>query len=332
MLALGQNNIYDFRLQTLAQVQQMLGQLIVEKQRFLDLNIPVIAKIFDSIEAINKTANEPNINKPIQAFHESAITFLDKDLLEIFYNDPKDKEMRDALSLELILVSAATGNVTGLSAYTDEEMLDILKGKEVPFYDDALFVYTLRKSFEGNVSNTLFSAMIKTLPGVATVPDNVKMYYWDEMFLLSVMLHAIWRHFLYLSQNDQLFLLQNYFYQSVIIGAPVKFELQETAKLAVSRRQGDGMGRFLIESLLSGKETVPSKTLMREGKITSDVFKDFMNKSANEAINTLVLEKFVSDMYRGQEDSEFFAAWLRETLSIVWSIRTGEILKINYGR
>jgi hypothetical protein len=332
MLALGQNNIYDFRLQTLAQVQQMLGQLLVEKQRFLDLNIPVIAKMFDSIEALSKTATDTTLSKSIQAFNESAITFLDKDLLEIFYNDPTDQEMRDALSIELVLVSAATGNITGLTPYTDEEMLEILKNKEIPYYNDALFVYTLRKSFENNTSNALFSAMVKILPGSAKVADNVRMYYWDEIFVQTMMLHSIWRHFLYLSPNDQQFLLQNYFYQSIIVGVPVKVAVQEAGKFAVSRREGEKMGRFLMEMLLEGKESIPLKTLMREGKLTGLVFKDFIQKSATEKINTLVLEKFVSDMYRGQEDAEYFALWLRETLSLVWNIRTADILKINYGR
>ena len=332
MLALGQNNIYDFRLQTLAEVQQMFGRLLQDKQKFLDLNVPVIPKMFTTLEALSKTSIEPSLNKPIQAFVEASLTLLDKDLMEIVYNDPTDKEMTDALSIELLLVSAATANIQGVNAYSDEEMLDILKGKDLPYYDDAIFVYTIRKSFEGNISNSIFSAMVKTLPGVDKTPDNIKMYYFDELFLLSSMLHSIWRHFLFLPVSDQQFLLQNYFYQSIILGVPVKFALQEAAKLAVSRREGDKMTRFLVESLLQGKETVPYQTLARDGKFTGDVFREYFTRSATEQINTLVLEKFVSDIYKGQEDAQFYSLWLREMLGIAWSIRSANILKVSYGR
>lgn len=333
MLALGQNNIYDFRLQTLTQVQQMLMQLLQVKEQMLQHNVPVIEKMYHSLEALNATLLQPTMNKPIQAFHESALTFLDKDLMEIFYNDPLDQEMRDALSVELVLVSAATGNIPSLNVYTDEEMLEILKGNtELAYYDDSIFVYTLRKSFESNTSNTLFSSLTRTLPNVTKDPDNMKMYYWDDAFIMSMILHSIWKHFLFLPPNDQLFLLQNYYYQSIIIGVPVRFALQEAVKLGVSRREGEKVIRFLVESLLQGKETIPYNTFAREGKLTGDVIKEFFNKSTTEQINTLVQEKFVSDIYRGQEDNEFFAAWLREALSLAWSIRSNDILKVNYAR
>lgn len=327
MLALGQNNLYDYRLQSLNDVQQMLTTLLDAKEKMLAQNIPVIAKMYGYLEAIDKTANEQTVNKPLLALYQAAISFLDKDLMEIFLNDPTDKTMRDALSLELLHVSASTGNLPLAKAYTPEELQEIIKGRGEAFYDDVIFVSTLRQLFESNVSGSLFSALLKTLPASVTDPDNQRMYYWDDAFILAVMLHTIWRHFFLLSATDQQFLLQNYFYQSIVVGVPIRFALSEALKRAKAKGEQEKTLRLFRESILTGKENIPQNTMLRQGKLVGDVVKEFINKSATEQINTLVQEKYISDMYRGQEDNTFFALWMRELLSIVSQLKSGDITK-----
>ncbi len=327
MLALGQNNLYDFRLQTLTDVQQMLSQLIVAKSKMMELNIPVITKMYGYLETIVATSNQNITNKPIAAMHQSAIAFLDKDLLEIFLNDPTDQDMRDALSLELTFVSAATRNLVNIHAYSEEEMISIVKGKQEVPYDDLLFIYTLRDFIESSVSGAVFSALVKSLPAVEKQPDNMTPYFWDEAFMLSIILHSVWRHYFLLSDNEKLFLLQNYFYQSIVLGIPVRLALSESLKRDAALGKGDVSLRFTRETLFEGKETIPTTTMTRQGRKVSVILKEYNQKSATEQISTLIQEKYIADIYRGQEDSIFFSEWLREALIICSRLKTGDILK-----
>lgn len=328
MLALGENNLYDFRLQTLTDVEQLLLRFKNEKERMMQTNIAVMPKIYAYLEVIEKTLNSQITNKPLLALNQAAIGFLDKDLMEIVLNDPTDKEMRDALSLELVLVGAAiNAPLQAITPYTPEDMQAVLKGKEDVYYDDIVFTYSLRQFFEANVSGSLFSLMVKTLPSVLKEPENLKTYYWSDAFVLTMLLHSIWRHFFLLPQVDQQFILQNYFYQSIVLGVPVKFALQETLQRASVKGEGEKMVRFLRENLALGKETIPTTIDTAQGKTVADVSTEFLTKAATEQINTLVQEKYISDMYRGQIDNEYFSFWLRQALTIIWQLKSGDIFK-----
>ncbi len=326
MLTLGQNNLYDFRVHTLADVERVLGQIISVKEKMLALNVPVIQKMYTSLELIQNTLAQEVSNKQMLAFNQAVVSFLDKDLFEIFLNDPLDEEMRYNMSMQLMFVSVATGNVSSIKPYTEGEMEEILRGKGDAYYDELIFLATLRNFFSANISGNIFSLLTKTLPSVIKDPDNVKLYYWNDAFFLSVMLHSIWRHFFLLSSVDQQFILQNYLYQSIVLGVPVRFALQEALVRSSVANGKDQMIRFLREHIGLGKEIVPSNILTAQGKTVGELTKEFLNKASTEQINTLIQEKFITDIYRGQEDGDFFSAWLRELLTLVWQLKSGNIV------
>lgn len=328
MLALGENNLYDYRLQTLTDVQGVLSKLLAAKEQMLSQNNEVINKIYTSFESIQKVLNEKTPSTPLQAWNESMIGFLDKDLMEIFLNDPTDVEMRYALSLELKFIEAATNTgTTPVNPYTEEEMSLILKGKGDAFYDDFLFVFTLRQLLEANVSGTIFSLLVKTFRPIEENSDNTRSLYWNDAFVFSAVLHSIWRHFFLLSEVEQQFILQNYFYQSIVLGVPVRFALRETLIRASVKGKTEKTLQSFRESISVGKETIPTNILTAQGKTVGAVMREFVTKMATEQINTLVQEKYISEVYRGQQDNEFFAAWLRETLTTIAQLKSGEILK-----
>lgn len=330
MLALGQNNLYDFRLQTLTDVDQVLLRVLDQKERLLSLGEPAIEKMLGYFEVINTVASTPPPGKAMRALHDTAISFLDKDLIEIFLKDPGDVEVRNAVSVQLLFVSAMTNTLkVTITPYTEEEMIEILKGKQgVSYYDDLNFIYTLRQIFEANVSPNIFSLMTKSLAPVVDESNTIQLYFWSDAFILTSLLHTIWRHFSLLSESDQQFLLQNYFYQSIVVGIPVRFYISDACKRASSQGTAEKTFRFFRENLLSGKESLPNDTLMRQGQTLGTVVKEFTQKAAAEQINTLVQEKLIAERYRGQADSSFFSDWLREVLTTVSQLASGDILKV----
>jgi len=327
MLALGKNNLYDYRIQSLTQVEQALVQLLAAKEKMMGLNIESMGKFYEYMESLHLSLNTPIKDKPLLALTQAAIGFLDKDLLEIFLNDPTDESMRDNVAVELLFVAAATDNIKEAQTYTEEQMEQVLKGNDAVIYDDVVFVSSLRKFFQANISKELFSQMTKTLPSVVKEPENMKMYYWDDAFVLGMMLHGIWRHFFLLTSVDQQFLLQNYLYQSIVLGVPVRLGIRDAIQRASVKGELEKTVRFFRENLALGKESIPTNTLSGEGIPLGQVVKNFLTKVATEQINTLVQEKYISDMYRGKEDNEFFSAWLREVLTVVWQLKTGDIVK-----
>ncbi len=324
MYTLGQRKLYDFRMQSLSEVQAVLTSLLNERKRLEATGIATFGKMYKYIEPLHAIAMMGDSkDAPLLIVDQFLLTFLDADLVKEVLLHPDDADLRNALAIQLGFIAAGTNNIPNIDSYTDEELKLIFKG-DGSFYDEAVFVYTLREMVSGQPDSSIISALFATLRPVTELDDIEAKYFWDDAFVLSMMLHVIWKNIGVLSNLEQQTLLQNYFYRAIVAGVPVRVWLAEAAE-----ERPETMIQW-SQMLSRSREHVPTNTRERTGEAFSSLVNRYLAEVLGEQISTLAQEKFLKTVYQNQPNKEVYSVWLREALVIVYHVKNGDLLEYSY--
>jgi len=234
-----------------------------------------------------------------------------------------DPELVIALSVEISLVAAATGNMKGITPYTFEEFKAVLAGTDA-IYHDIIFVHTLRSLIGGPGNQEYAAHILKALPGKTSREDNYAGYFWDSALVFSLLLQAAWRFFPSLPSVSQQYLLQNYFYQALASGVPVRYWLGA----ALDRGPVGGsrtLSNFFVQAVTGSREEVVLNPIAGEGRnLTEFVRGYFRGLTANE-LPAIAQEKYLNSFYADPELREAFGPWARELLTIMVLLKDGAI-------
>ncbi len=325
MPTLGQRKFYDFRMQSLSEVQTALTKLLNERARVEALKLPVAIEKFyqyaGSLQQLSMAGEDKN--QPLLLVDQFILTYFDPELVDAFLQTPTDVELYTALSFQLGYLSAATNRTPNLKSYTDEEMKEILRG-EGSYYDETVFLHTLREIIEGSPDQSVVAALLATLPPVRDMADVDSVYFWDEALLLGMMLHTVWKHAGLLKSQDQQKLMQNYFYRAIVAGVPVRVWLTE-----VVEEKSDIMLQW-SQMLSRNREHVITNTSEQTGEPFADVIRRYLAAVLSEEISTLAQEKFLKDLYGSQPNKDVYSVWMREALSVVYHIKNQDLLEYSY--
>lgn len=324
MPTLGQHKLYDFRKQSLPEVQEALSDLLKVKNDLRAKGVTGIEKIYAYTEAIYTVANRKESDDPLEIIDKEIINFLDIDVIRQFIDNPQDSENREGMSIQLAMVASATNSLkTGANPYTKDELKAILKG-EGSFYNDLVFINTLRQIMTQGSDEEIAQMFLHSLPAITAPEDIQRLYFWDEAVMFCVLLQTIWTLFASLNPESQKFLLQNYFYISIVAGVPVCFWLQEFLS---DNPDFEKLVIVFIRNLDENHESVPMSSSDENGKLLPDLLKEFISKVYGAEIAVLEQEKFIGSFYTGQANGEIYAFWLREALTVVLHIRRGDIIE-----
>lgn len=328
MAQLEQRTMYLFRSQPWADTLLALRGLLSARAALEQKKISNITPLLNRLELINKTAlaAEGEIGT-LRLIERELIRFLDTANVDFFLSNPDNKKFHDELAGEVMFIAAATGNDPGLwpvAPYTNEELNQVFAGN-VSFYDETVFLHTLRNVLTTPGSRALAELFFYALPAAHGEPNAVEFRWWDDAFVFSSLLQVAWYLFPFLDFAEQQFLLQNYFYQAGVLGVPVRNHLAEVLKvLRVDRR--DAMSDFYFEAVMGSKENVPIDFETWQQQPLAGLIKKYLALSYSQESGLLEQEKFITDLYQGQAIAAAMGGWLREALAIVWHLKRRDLV------
>ncbi len=318
VLKLGAQKLYTFYSQPAAEVVLALNELVAAKER-LEIFTPNSKGIFDAATILSKQLQntDPNILVKID---KVLISLISVDLIKNFIANPSDQDLLVSLSSQILLVSAATDNLSAglkeIKPYSDEEMDLVLQGK-LPYYDDILFVYTLRQMISGAIVSEYVGKLLGSLSTAPKEDDYESAeFYWLEVLISGLILQLAWANFADLSISDRKFLLQNYFYQSLVMGVPVR----DRVLLAFNGMNPEDLNKefdSLIRALDYNLEFIPATAEAAFGVKVSETVHQALALIYEEEIKTFAQEKFITSFYKDETNNDAMRQWLRELLRLI---------------
>ncbi|MBI5729275.1 MAG: hypothetical protein HY983_03505 [Candidatus Magasanikbacteria bacterium] len=315
MLQGGKKSIFRLYAQPWKNVQGALATLLQAEPQVASLNLPNTEVFYQHVKALSARANETDDNSPLFIIDREIIRSLETDMVEEFLKDPTDVVIRDNLSIELRLLAYATNTVANITPYTLEEFKTVLGG-EAEYYNDSIFLATLRHAMESEDGKDYAAFILGTLPP-GNAPDDIEdLYWWDDALLLATTLQLIWRFFPALTSAEQEVIVQHYFYRSLVVGVPARRWIGEALESVEDEARLTEMYALFIQALNENKESVPLNKDAAAGKKLADIYREYLARVYNEEIGILAQEKFIADFYQGSSVSPVYVGWLREALTV----------------
>lgn len=320
--------LFFFRLEKWEEIKNGLSLLADKKDEILKNGDKVTAKMFEYLDQLFlgcKIYNEKNI---FEAIDISTVSFLSPALIKEFIKDPTVQVLRDRLSVQGSLVSAATINLLNpnFEPYNYDEMAGILIDGNKKIYSDLVFVYTLRALMEMNEPDSRVGAVFTTLTPVDPDVEEFPLYYWNEALIFSLTMQLVWKNFYLFSEPQQEFILKNYLFSAIVSGVPVERWIKQILSAEVNGFSNEQTNRIFTKAIESSVERIPVNTVTFESRKLNEMLSDYIGKVYSGDIKTLIQEKYIQDIYKGQLEGKRFGEWLRVLLQLYYSLRTGEYL------
>ncbi|MCX6780180.1 MAG: hypothetical protein NT034_03305 [Candidatus Magasanikbacteria bacterium] len=321
-LNLGPQKIQTFFSQPIESVVLALNELVSGKDR-LELFTPNSKGMFEVASVLARQEKNFGQLSLLGKIDRSLVSLISVDLIKDFISNPSDKELLESLSSQIFLIAAATDNLPAslkeIKPYDDDEMGLVLEGR-LSYYDDILFVFTLRQIITSATSSSHIFKLLNSLPAAPSEEEfEENKFYWLDALIGSLILQAAWAYFLDLSTNDRRFLLQNYLYHSMVVGVPVEDRFKNAYQDLEGQEYNlecDGVIKLLDYNL----ELIPHTAQAVSGAKVSEVIHEFLPLVFEEKIQTFAQEKFITDFYQNEKDTQFMQGWLRDLLHLVLSL------------
>jgi len=224
------------------------------------------------------------------------------------------------MSSQFVLIAEALGVNTGLASYNPEKLIEFFEGKleDYSYFD---LVKTCREVTFGEKEwrDLSFSAIDFLGFYIENNETEVKEYH---LLIITVLLQVIYQRFERLSLEERKFVLQNYFYQAIILGIPVKEKLAETLKETQDLIWFARITRENILFLNDSKEKVAvfsggNDKLLGELFVSYKVFKDGGGSVIDFINNNFGL---ISEL------DKKYTIWLEKTLEIYTQLNEGTLI------
>lgn len=319
-------SIFYYHLEDFESVKSDLLALWSRKQEIVESD-KTAERIFKNLEPLVASLNNYKKDNLMDAIDMNTIAFIPSGLIRS-YLDTRHPELRDLLVYQIRMVGAATMNVSELNftPYNFEEIRQMQDGED-NIFNNFIYAYTLREMMDLSEPDDRIAAVFSEFESMPEDREYFEEYFWEEALLFSLSVNLIWKNFAFFGSVQQDFILKNYLYVAVVIGFPIEKIL--SFFLGIEEENFDAMSAnsFFLKSFEENKESVPLKTDLSEVGKLSDLFKKYISKVYSGDIKTLIQEKFLQDIYRGQEGEVEFSEWLRNALKVYYSIRSKDYIK-----
>jgi len=302
--------IYQYCAQDWKNVERILSILIDKKATIVQTGGEVANRLYRYLETIYKAVILAN-SSPDLMTNQNIVKFLDIQVAQKFIDNPSDKENRDVFSEQIVWIYAATGQSLSLSTYDREELASINKG-DLDYYDDLMFIKTLRELIDKKDDVNRVTAVSEFLykDGGREMQEPVD---WQTAFLHMLILQAVWNNFSILSAEKQELILQNYLYLGLVAGAPVQEVLENY--LTIDADKQDERLSLVGKSLDESHEFIPLNLEINEERRLSDLVKNYFVQLAGNKPSGFAQEQFINGFYQGDRQANVYRSWLRQLLS-----------------
>lgn len=310
-----------FFAQSWSEVEAAWRELFVAKERLLGSSIPAVAKMYQYIDPLYQRVITHDVTDPLWPAEQQMLKMVQTALIRQFVEGPDDKDIRDALSLQLVTVHTALGLRNDLEPYAPQELLSVFYGNAT-YYSDLTLVHTLRQALQGTRLQAVVAILLTQL--TQAIDDDTLISDWTGALLHAFILHVVWRYFPHLQPADQDMLLANYFYDAIVCGVPVR-ERMQVAIYAEGSKTAEAYEHFAM-ALFKNQEMIPVDTIANETRPLKSILVEFVGEVRGELGKGFKLEEFIATTYQNQVGRDIYMAWLRETLNVAALVRRKELL------
>lgn len=327
MFQLEPHILYYFRVESWADVQQAFVDLLTQKERIMKIDPAAMSRVYQYAEILSATAKKVDENTVLGTIDREILCYLDIDLVKQFLLTPEDEAVRDVLALRLVMMAAATGNLSDLSVLHDFKKQYQFDAGLQEEDTDVGFIIGLRETLAGVGSVEEGSTFLSALQTLRRSQEPLEAYVWGEAFIIAMLMQAVWKCFVFLTESEQQTVLQNYFYHAIAVGVPVRAWLKEMYSHVTTNDLTKKLDIFISRALDYNREIIPVVSDETAGLPFVELWKQYSTFiQSQENIPALAQGKFISNLYKDDVYHESFEAWLRETLMLVFHIRKGEKL------
>ncbi|MBI5413042.1 hypothetical protein HZA42_01675 [Candidatus Peregrinibacteria bacterium] len=229
------------------------------------------------------------------------------------------------LDKRLKLITAVIGGPRLVFPYSFEEFgRSVFEG--VGEIDDERLLVTLIEAKYDDKNGYKFVKSVINFLAINTEKDEEKMN-WEESLLLFLMLDLLYYRFSKLTAAERWFLLQNYFYKSIVCGLPVKKVLQDYLRDSNSISDYFVKCSELKNCLANNKENIPTDLSRGEKRSMNALLNNFISQVAGDELNGYKIEEFARNLYKKEEGGrDAFVSWLRESFSILLHINSADLI------
>lgn len=287
--------------------------------------ISTVPKMYEHIESIQTRIDNRRDNDALSLMDRAAIAWIDRPLVQNFLQHPEDKVIRDELSTELLLIRSSLGPMPDIEPYTPEELdrVDAGAGATDELVQSVILANTFRYAVVAPRGHIYAPFCMRQL-AFGIPPNNIEAFDWQSGFLFALLLRTTWMLFRILAVEHQTLLLQKYFFVSVAAGAPLRFIFRDFVESGAVGEKDQRLQRIIF-ALEQSQEIVPFTIQTGEGKVFALVYKNYLARTKEKALDGFTQEQFISDIYGTQAGRDSYIRWLREALNIVLHLKKGDV-------
>lgn len=296
-------------------VEAALLEMYGQRQAMLKTGIKIMNKIYIYLRPVCNVITS-KYKKPSWPLERAMFNLVEEDLIRSFLADPNNKEVRDVLSLQIMMAYCVAGGPLPVDMYDEEEMASIAKeDKEVNYYNHFVFAHTLRRIIDG-VSPMVYLPSLSAMLVPGSEEERSESYEWEYVFAFQLLLHTLWHYFHVLPPEDQETLVKNYLYLGVVGNAP----LGDIIDYYINYGQPDAASikdAQIVTLLKSSNEKIPISTDLQQTQTLNEIVGKFFIREREMGGGGFAQEEFIKQYYQGQPNQDKFRAWLREVLTII---------------
>lgn len=320
------NNLFYYRLQNFDEVKKALGDLLLAKEALLKDGNEQTKELFVYVDALSVNLSKYNPANLIDSIDISSVCLLPVSLIN-GYLSSKDSALCDLLSVQLSLICAATMTLPdrNFKNYDFDELMLLQNGND-KIYDDIIFISTIRELIQIVEPDDRVAAIFTSLDAVNPELTDFNKFYWNNALVFGLIMQLVWKNFANFGILQQEFLLENYFYTAIVCGVSMDKILKLFLSSTVFEFDNAQANAAFFKALEANNEIIPTNTNLSSSERLTTLFSSYISKVYSGDIKTLVQEKFIQDIYRGQIGDNIFSNWLRISLNVYYSLRNKEYL------
>lgn len=231
------------------------------------------------------------------------------------------------LKKQLKAITAYMGYFSHIPIYTIQEVEKIFNVANEK-YDLTKLASTVRENIWSDRGRSLSLLILDFFNNETVFNENE--YSWEDAFIMSIFLHQVYNFFNKLTDIDQEFLLNYYFYKAIVVGAPVqnvlKKELYETTNVV----DYVDVNLFFYKCIIANEEMIEIEFENRKKDKLGKILEDYLTLVKDNIHDGFRLENFLNNLYSKTND-KYRIQVLREIFYIFTHLKTVDLIDRNLG-
>jgi hypothetical protein len=238
-------------------------------------------------------------------------------------------EEEEELSYELADIAVVTGvGQAAVKPYSVAELSALYGGQKANYHPHRL-IRTMVDSMNSDSWKEVATILLTGLNSEERYGQTV--FEWEEALLLNLTLHFVYNRFYALSEEQQDFLLENYFYRAVVVGAPAREKISEALYYTLNMVDYIYLNMLFYNALERNSERVSTNIASGTDTILGLLFNKFLNFNKSQTSGGFEFNQYISNIYQSQPGRDAYIFWLEECFFVFLHLSRADLIDHNRG-